>query len=142
MTPSNNKDDIGELEQFDGFTPGPWWACCTDPGGGAHFVFAGEDGGPAVAKPLSNDPNHGEYERFEETLTMDERRANAKLIAAAPSLLAEVKRQRTRWATIDAMFKKYVHELRYSSAMPDPVAGHALKRFMDAWEKTQEEFEK
>lgn len=73
-----------------GISRGPWWACCTgEPDGEAHYVF-GANPDIAIAMPLSNDPEEPNYEPLERPVTQGERRANARLIAAAPQLLEDV----------------------------------------------------
>lgn len=63
-----------DLNQFDGHTPGPWWSDETN-------VKVGQD--PIATAYDPNDTSH----RTKTGMT------NAKLIAAAPDLLAECKRQ-------------------------------------------------
>ena len=65
------------------FTKGEWSACCLD--AKPHFVFAGEK---TVCTMLCNDKTMPAYEPMEAEVTIDECVANAKLIAAAPDLLA------------------------------------------------------
>lgn len=69
------------LDQFQGFTPGPWWL--DDDG----FIAAGsQETYCTVAEPRCMEPRGNESE-------ID---ANASLIAAAPSLLAECRRLRSK----------------------------------------------
>lgn len=64
-------------------TKGEWFAYCTD--NVPHFVFA-EDS--VICAMKVNDPaSDRAYERLEGLVTIEECRANAKLIAAAPDLL-------------------------------------------------------
>ena len=66
---------------------GPWYACCKD--GAAHFVF-GRGGDETICQMSHNDPNLEHYERLAGTVTMQERRANARLIGTAPEMLEEL----------------------------------------------------
>ncbi len=65
-------------------TPGPWHACCADKV--PHYVFD-QSAEKTICQPLYNDPAHGKYEPACDTLTVEEMRANALLIAASPDLL-------------------------------------------------------
>lgn len=65
-------------------TPGPWFACCTERT--PHFVFS-ESSEKTICGICNNDPKDSKYELLEKVLTIEEARANAKLIAAAPELL-------------------------------------------------------
>jgi len=74
------------MNNFKG-TKGPWWACCTDKDKKSHFVFSNATEA-SICAMRSNDPDDPEeYDSMEETLTIQERQANAKLIAAAPEML-------------------------------------------------------
>lgn len=66
-------------------TPGPWHACCLD--GPAHYVF-GPNGDETICGLNHNDPNEPTFDPHLGVITVDQRRANARLIAAAPELLA------------------------------------------------------
>jgi hypothetical protein len=81
-------------EQFDGHTPAPWVAQC-----GSVYTKAsvGEDGYATVCV--------ARMDREEPSTVPTERDANARLIAAAPDLLAEVKRLREE----NKLVWKYVH---------------------------------
>ena len=76
------------MKKFKG-SRGNWNACCTSEGKKSHYVFSEEGYGGAVCAMLSNDPKDKEsdYEPMEETITIEERQANAKLIASAPEML-------------------------------------------------------
>ena len=63
---------------------GEWFACCLD--AKPHFVFAGE-GEKTICAMSHNDPNEEKYEKLMDTVTVEECRANARLIQAAPDLL-------------------------------------------------------
>jgi hypothetical protein len=66
------------------FTKGEWGSCCTD--AIPHFVF--DEGGALICHIAHNDiiADVEFYEPLMETVTIEEARANAKLIAAAPDL--------------------------------------------------------
>jgi len=64
-------------------TKGEWRACCLD--AKPHFVFAGED--KTICSMSCNDKNDSKYDHLEGVVTIEECKANAKLIAAAPELL-------------------------------------------------------
>ena len=68
-------------------TKGEWHACCTDKGLKSHFVF--DDGEGTICAMRSNDPNdkQSDFESMEGIITIEQRQANACLIAAAPELL-------------------------------------------------------
>jgi len=70
------------------YSQGEWRACCLD--NKPHFVFAGED--KAVCSIFHNDPNEPNYESMEGIVTKEECVANAKLIQAAPDLLAALQK--------------------------------------------------
>ena len=65
-------------------TPGPWFACCTERT--PHFVFS-ESSEKTICGIYNNDPEDSKYESLEQVLTIEEARANSKLIASAPDLL-------------------------------------------------------
>ena len=71
------------MREFKG-TTGNWFACCTEEGGKSHYVFSDER---TICAMRSNDPSESDFEIMEGVVTMSERQANAKLIAAAPDLL-------------------------------------------------------
>ena len=66
------------------FTKGEWGACCLDEI--PHYVFG--EGGESICHIEHNDiiADVEFYEPLMETVTIEEARANAKLIAAAPYL--------------------------------------------------------
>jgi len=66
-------------------TPGPWHSCCATTN--AHYIFS-EDCETTICQPRHNDPALDGYEPMEGTVTIEQRLANARLIAAAPDLLA------------------------------------------------------
>lgn len=66
---------------------GEWYACCLN--AKPHFVFAGE-GEKTVCAICHNDPNQDHYEPMMETVTVEEARANARLIQSAPELLSQL----------------------------------------------------
>lgn len=72
-------------------TKGKWNACCTDKGKKSHYVFDGRVG--TICAMLSNDPKDkdSDYDSMEDIVTVEQRQANAKLIAAAPELLEACK---------------------------------------------------
>ena len=74
------------MKEFKG-TNGEWNACCTGEGEKSHYVFDAVEG--VICGMHSNDPNDekGNFESMEPVITIEERQANAKLIAAAPELL-------------------------------------------------------
>lgn len=65
---------------------GEWFACCLD--AKPHFVFAGE-GEKTVCSMFVNDPEYDSDHGWQkgEILTIEECRANARLIQAAPKML-------------------------------------------------------
>ena len=65
------------------YSKGKWFACCLD--AKPHFVFAGE-GEKTICSMFHNDPIDPNYNQLEDILTIEECRANAKLIQAAPDL--------------------------------------------------------
>ena len=67
------------------FTLGPWHACCLN--GNAHYVF-GPVGDETICLMSHNDPKEFNYEKMSGIVTIEQRRANARLIAAAPELYA------------------------------------------------------
>jgi len=78
------------MKSFKG-TQGNWFACCTQKDAKSHFVFGGEGHG-TICTMNSNDPNDSteKFESMEDTLTLEQRQSNAKLIAASPELLKSV----------------------------------------------------
>lgn len=66
------------------FSKGEWWSCCLD--AKPHFVFAGE-GEKTVCVICSNDKDEDKYEPMMEEVTIEEARANARLIQSAPEML-------------------------------------------------------
>jgi hypothetical protein len=70
---------------------GPWHACCLD--GSAHYVF-GDNPDVVICTPHHNDPKLPDYEPLEAVVTIEERRANARLIASSPTLLDTLKQVR------------------------------------------------
>ena len=73
------------MKTFKG-TKGEWWACCTDDDRTSHYVFVG-DGEATICAMRSNDKSEKHFEANSYELSILERNANAKLIAAAPDLL-------------------------------------------------------
>lgn len=86
------------IEQFKGFTPGPWYACCTDTTR-PHFIFQ----------------EHTEYcicsFPKEENIPNEQVCANGKLMAAAPDLLAEVEKLQKTLSEV----KDLLEAIRYYS---------------------------
>jgi len=66
------------------FSKGEWWSCCLH--AKPHFVFAGE-GEKTVCAICSNDKDENGHEPLMEEVTVEEARANARLIQSAPLLL-------------------------------------------------------
>ncbi len=74
------------MNDFKG-SKGDWYACCSGDGSKSHFVFANEEA--TVCAMMSNDPDdkESEFGSMEGVVTVNERQANARLIAAAPTML-------------------------------------------------------
>ena len=88
---SNPQSPALDLAQFDGFTPGPWSA--------QHATGEVESDEGRICEVDQHDlyDDNGEREDAESDARMC---ANAELIAAAPALLAECKRQREEIARL------------------------------------------
>jgi len=80
-----------DTDKFEGHTPGPWAYC-------EYEVYA--EGNPIIVSLIANET--------ELTSKLPHRWADFRLIAAAPDLLAEVKRLRRREQTLE----KLVSELK------------------------------
>jgi len=65
-------------------TPGPWSTCCLDRC--PHHVY-GSNHDEVICDLLHNEPNCYGYDKYSGIVTIDQRQANARLIAAAPDLL-------------------------------------------------------
>jgi hypothetical protein len=65
-------------------TSGPWSACCLDRC--PHHVF-GPNGDEIICDLNHNEPDAYGYDEYNGIVTIDQRQANARLIAAAPDLL-------------------------------------------------------
>lgn len=65
-------------------TPGPWTTCCLDRC--PHHVY-GLNGDEIICDLLHNEPNCAGYDKHSGIVTIDQRQANARLMAAAPELL-------------------------------------------------------
>jgi len=78
---------MDKKKEFKG-TKGEWWACCTEEGSKSHYVFS-KNSESTICAMRSNDPDDksDKFEPMEEIVTVSERQANAKLIAASPDLL-------------------------------------------------------
>ena len=63
------------------FTKGEWRACCLE--NIPHYVFS-ED--KTICSIRYNDPNEQDFESLESIVTIEEARANAKLIQAVPEM--------------------------------------------------------
>lgn len=66
------------------YTSGPWSACCLDRC--PHYVF-GPNGDEIICDLNHNEPDAYGYDKYNGIITIDQRQANARLIAAAPDLL-------------------------------------------------------
>lgn len=106
-------------------TPGPWFACCNEDEGYSHYVF--DQGERAICAMCSNDPNdkRDQYEPIDEVLTVRERQANARLIAAAPDL-ADVAHMVLTTATVytpPELVRAATAALRKAGEIPGEVGG-------------------
>lgn len=79
-------------------TPGPWTTCCLDRC--PHHVY-GLNGDEIICDLLHNEPNCAGYDKHSGIVTIDQRQANARLMAAAPELLQALENAVHVWGTSD-----------------------------------------
>ncbi len=84
-----------DLESLRGFTPGPWEVGAKGYGA-PGYVYCDNSLGSAVAIVYGAPMRHSVFSRAEEE-------ANARLIAAAPSMHAELTARRARDAEVEAL---------------------------------------
>ena len=87
--------------KHEGYTPGPWFACCVEvdePDSQCHcgYIFESAGGDKTIAQVLHNDPAMPRYEKMGGTVPVAEKNANAKLIADAPAIYEDNQRLREK----------------------------------------------
>ena len=101
-----NTTDPVDLEALRGFTPGPWEV---DSDGAGWYIEAIPERGHSLAcisSPAWQD---------EPDTSVDEAEANAALIAAAPSMHAELTSRRARDKDVEALVDRLASDRSYSS---------------------------
>ncbi len=112
-----------------GISRGPWWACCSkEPDGEAHFIF-GCNGDISIARPFDNDPNYPDFEPLEYPVTKSERRANARLLAASPSLLEDVVTARMERDLLLHALQEIMELEYYLGQDMQEIASQAVQKF-------------
>ena len=112
-----NTTDPVDLEALRGFTPGPWEV---DSDGAGWYIEAIPERGHSLAcisSPAWQD---------EPDTSVDEAEANAALIAAAPSMHAELLARRARDAEAEALvarWRRYANDVTEEDATDEAVAG-------------------
>ena len=81
------------------FTPGPWWACCIDDDYARNchcgYIFTHGNGEGTIGRVYYNDPKlPDDYCGQEDIITLEQRNANACLLAASPTMHAALLKAR------------------------------------------------